>query len=128
MIAMNSCGKTSFLRALGRPWIFLMMAASYLTLQLPRRLSRPLQIGWSAVQVWVKVVEVRDDGSGQPKINCSMKVVSQEDGSDLDPTNAAANRGGGGGGGRGGGVSFGGPQSDAPPEVCNSPLQVGWCR
>ncbi|BDA46039.1 probable nucleolar protein of 40 kDa [Coccomyxa sp. Obi] len=66
-------------------------------------------------QVWVKVVEVRDDGSGQPKINCSMKVVSQEDGADLDPTNAAAIRGGGGG--RGGGISFGGPQSDAPPEV-----------
>ena len=61
-------------------------------------------------------MEVRDDGSGQPKINCSMKVVSQEDGSDLDPTNAAASRGGGGGG-RGGGVTFGGPQSDAPPEV-----------
>ncbi len=74
---------------------------------------------WSAVQVWVKVVEVRDDGSGQPKINCSMKVVSQEDGSDLDPTNTAASRGGGGGG-RGGGVTFGGPQSDAPPEVCAS--------
>ncbi len=88
-------------------------------------LSRPLQMCWSAVQVWVKVVEVRDDGSGQPKINCSMKVVSQEDGSDVDPTNAAANRGGGGGGGRGGGISFGGPQSDAPPEVCKSPLQVG---
>ena len=38
-------------------------------------------------QVWVKVTEVRDDGGGPPKINCSMKAVSQEDGTDLDPDN-----------------------------------------
>ncbi len=73
-------------------------------------------------QVWVKVVEVRDDGSGQPKVNCSMKIVSQEDGRDLDPTNAAASRGAGGGRG-GGDAGFRGPQSDSPPVVLPS---SGW--
>lgn len=59
-------------------------------------------------QVWVKVTEVRDDGGGQPKINCSMRAVSQEDGRDLDPDNAAAGRRA---------PQFGGPVTDAPPEA-----------
>ena len=59
-------------------------------------------------QVWVKVTEIRDDPSGQPKINCSMRAVSQEDGRDLDPGNAAAGRRA---------QQFGGPMSDAPPEA-----------
>ena len=62
------------------------------------------------MQVWVKVVEIRDDGGGNPKINCSMKAVSQEDGADLDPDNAAASR-------RSGDAQFRGPMSDAPPDV-----------
>ena len=67
----------------------------------------------ASAQVWVKVVEIRDDGGGNPKINCSMKAVSQDSGADLDPGNAAAARGGGGGN-----AQFSGPMSDAPPEVC----------
>ncbi|CAL5227873.1 g10913 [Coccomyxa viridis] len=60
-------------------------------------------------QVWVKVSEVRDDGGGPPKINCSMKAVNQEDGTDLDPDNTrGATRGRPG---------FQGPMTDAPPEV-----------
>jgi hypothetical protein len=65
----------------------------------------------ASAQVWVKVVEIRDDGGGNPKINCSMKAVSQDDGADLDPGNAAAARRGGGD------AQFRGPVSDAPPEV-----------
>eukprot|EP00775_Hariotina_reticulata_P012440 gene12440-12577_t len=36
--------------------------------------------------VWVKVVEVGEDARG-PKIGCSMKLVDQADGTDLDPKN-----------------------------------------
>lgn len=38
--------------------------------------------------VWVKVCEViEDDGSGRgPKIQCSIKLVDQKSGEDLDPT------------------------------------------
>jgi hypothetical protein len=60
------------------------------------------------------VTEVRDDGGGQPKINCSMRAVSQEDGRDLDPDNAAA-------GGRRAPQFGGGPVSDAPPEASPPP-------
>lgn len=73
----------------------------------------------SRTQVWVKVTEVRDEGGGPPKVNCSMKVVSQEDGTDLDPDNIrGAQRGGGGGGGGGGRSGFQGPVTEAPPEAC----------
>ena len=38
-------------------------------------------------EVWVKVTSVEpDDRSGELRVNGSMKAVSQEDGSDLDPT------------------------------------------
>lgn len=60
---------------------------------------------------------MRDDNGGPPKVNCSMKVVSQEDGSDLDPNSTAVSRGGGGRGRGGGDMGFRGPQRDAPPEV-----------
>ena len=39
-------------------------------------------------QVWVKLVEVRDDGGGNLKLGCSMKAVDQQTGADLDPQNA----------------------------------------
>lgn len=39
-------------------------------------------------QVWVKLVEVRDDGGGNLKLGCSMKAVNQQTGADLDPQNA----------------------------------------
>ena len=61
------------------------------------------------MQVWVKVIEIRDEGGGNPKINCSMKAVSQDSGADLDPDNAATRRAGD--------AQFLGPVSDAPPEV-----------
>jgi hypothetical protein len=60
----------------------------------------------------VKVLEVRDDGTGNPKVNCSARAVDQETGADLDPSNRLAFSGGPGGGGGGGG-----PQSNEPPEV-----------
>ena len=68
----------------------------------------------SHMQVWVKVTEVRDEGGGPPKVNCSMKVVSQEDGTDLDPDNTRGAQRGGGGGRSG----FQGPVTEAPPEAC----------
>ena len=61
------------------------------------------------MQVWVKVSQVQDDG-GPPKVSCSMKQVSQEDGADLDPQNTMGAR-------RGGHPGFQGPASEAPPEV-----------
>ena len=64
---------------------------------------------WCDKQVWVKVSEVRDEGGGPPKINCSMKTVSQEDGTDLDPGNTR--------GAARGRPGFQGPMTDAPPEV-----------
>ena len=76
----------------------------------------------AARQVRVKVTEVRDDGGGPPKINCSMRAVDQETGQDLDPDGAllrgAGRPGGGGGGPRG-------PVSDAPPEVCARMFELG---
>ena len=64
------------------------------------------------MQVWVKVSQVQDDG-GPPKVSCSMKLVSQEDGADLDPQNTQ--------GARRGHPGFQGPASEAPPEVCPPP-------
>ncbi|WIA36670.1 hypothetical protein OEZ86_007953 [Tetradesmus obliquus] len=53
-------------------------------------------------EVWVKVVEVGHDDRG-PKIGCSMKLVDQADGTDLDPQNLRYRpRGEGGQGGPGG--------------------------
>ncbi|DBA79854.1 TPA: hypothetical protein ACH3X2_007690 [Trebouxia sp. C0005] len=64
-------------------------------------------------EVWVKVTEVREEGNGAFKVACSMKAVSQEDGTDLDPNNAqGASRGGGGPPG-----GFRGPVSDTPPDI-----------
>mmetsp|Transcript_26220 Transcript_26220/g.77861 ORF Transcript_26220/g.77861 Transcript_26220/m.77861 type:complete len:587 (-) Transcript_26220:1722-3482(-) len=64
--------------------------------------------------VWVKVISVTPDASGE-RVNGSMKAVSQNDGTDLDPTGALTAPGGGGAGGGGGGAGgFG--RSDAPPE------------
>ena len=53
--------------------------------------------------IWIKVVEVDDDGSGRGvKIGCSLKVVDQTTGEDLDPTGLRYKpRREGGGGGRG---------------------------
>lgn len=65
-------------------------------------------------EVWVKVVEVRQESNGF-KVACSMKAVSQEDGTDLDPSNTQAGGPKGGGGGPPGG--FRGPVSDSPPEL-----------
>jgi len=69
--------------------------------------------------VRVKVTEVRDDGAGPPRTNCSIKAVDQATGEDLDPNNtlAGGGRGPGGGGGGGGGGGARGPVSDAPPEA-----------
>lgn len=57
--------------------------------------------------VWVKVVEVGQDDRGV-KIGCSIKVVGQREGEDLDPTNLRykPREGGGAGGGGGHRVSF----------------------
>lgn len=60
-------------------------------------------------QVWVKVVDIQQS-DGPLKINCSMKAVSQEDGSDLDPQNQISKR-------PAAGSNFRGPVSDSPPEV-----------
>ena len=62
-------------------------------------------------QVWVKLIEIQDDGRGGMKISCSMKAVDQESGKDLDPTNAMAARPRGGGGG------VGVPGDPNPPEI-----------
>lgn len=38
--------------------------------------------------IWVKVVEIKDAEPGSdrgPKVSCSLKLVSQRDGTDLDP-------------------------------------------
>ena len=40
------------------------------------------------IQVWVKLVEMREDGGGNMKLGCSMKAVDQSTGTDLDPSNA----------------------------------------
>lgn len=63
------------------------------------------------LQVWVKILEVRDDPGGNLKINCSARAVDQESGQDLDPDNRLA---GGGGGGRG---YQDGPLKDEPPPL-----------
>ena len=80
-----------------------------------RRTKRPVRHAGVVWQVRVKVTEVRDDGGGPPKVNCSMRAVDQETGEDLDPGGALLR-----GGGRpiGGGGAPRGPVSDAPPEVC----------
>eukprot|EP00897_Mesotaenium_endlicherianum_P006365 jgi/Mesen1/5757/ME000292S04849 len=39
-------------------------------------------------EVWVKVVSMKDEDSGNPKVGCSMKLVNQTDGTDRDPGNA----------------------------------------
>ena len=58
--------------------------------------------------VMVKVVElVEDEQRGGMKIGCSMKLVSQRDGADLDPGNVKYKPRGGGGGGGGGGFQGG---------------------
>ena len=57
----------------------------------------------------MKVSQVREEGGAPPKINCSMKVVSQEDGADLDPGNTR--------GAQGGRPGFQGPVTDAAPEA-----------
>lgn len=53
-------------------------------------------------QVWVKVVEVReDDNTGRTRIGCSVKLANQRDGTDLDPHGINYQpRPEGGGGGR----------------------------
>ena len=38
--------------------------------------------------MWVKLVEVRDDGGGALKLGASMRAVHQETGADLDPQGA----------------------------------------
>ena len=38
--------------------------------------------------MWVKLVEMREDGGGNMKLGCSMKAVDQSTGADLDPSNA----------------------------------------
>ncbi|KAL4418798.1 hypothetical protein ABPG77_010207 [Micractinium sp. CCAP 211/92] len=48
--------------------------------------------------VWVKVVDITFDERG-PKIGCSIKLVSQTDGTDLDPANSKYRPRGEGGGG-----------------------------
>ncbi|KAL4425307.1 hypothetical protein ABPG75_009323 [Micractinium tetrahymenae] len=48
--------------------------------------------------VWVKVVDITFDERG-PKIGCSIKLVSQSDGTDLDPANSKYRPRGDGGGG-----------------------------
>ncbi|PRW33884.1 S1 RNA binding domain-containing isoform B [Chlorella sorokiniana] len=66
-------------------------------------------------QVWVKILEVRQEGPGNFKIAASRRAVDQDGGADLDPDNllAQARGPGGGGGGHGGG----GRDSDEPPEL-----------
>jgi len=53
-------------------------------------------------QVWVKVVEVREDeNTGRTRIGCSLKLANQRDGTDLDPHGINYQpRPEGGGGGR----------------------------
>ena len=54
--------------------------------------------------MWVKVVEVRtDDPGAPPKIGCSIKLVNQKEGNDLDPHGLKYRPRGEGGGGGGGG-------------------------
>ncbi|KAK9817647.1 hypothetical protein WJX72_000130 [[Myrmecia] bisecta] len=60
-------------------------------------------------QVFVKVSDIREDG----KISCSMRAVSQADGTDLDPTNSLHARRGG----PGAAVSGAAVGSDEPPTV-----------
>ncbi|KAK3236942.1 hypothetical protein CYMTET_52949 [Cymbomonas tetramitiformis] len=74
----------------------------------------------SGKKVWVKVVEVRTDNADRLRIGCSMKVVNQEDGTDLDPNNEQSlpsAPGAGGGGGAPARGPRGGPRSDEPPEL-----------
>lgn len=46
----------------------------------------------SCAQVFVKILEVAEDGGGRVKVGASIKVVDQESGADLDPGNLAAAR------------------------------------
>lgn len=61
------------------------------------------------VQVWVKIVDIQEDGHGPVKLNCSMKAVDQDSGADLDPENKMARQRQAGG--------RDGPVSDEPPEL-----------
>lgn len=67
-------------------------------------------------KVWVKILSV-EEGPGGPKVACSMKAVSQEDGRDLDPDNRLASRGGGAPRGAGAGINAGRANlsNEAPP-------------
>lgn len=49
---------------------------------------------WSylLLQVFIKILEVTDDGTGRIKVGASMKVCDQETGTDLDPNNLAGSR------------------------------------
>jgi len=58
-------------------------------------------VGTQGEKVWVKVVDVTEDERG-PKIACSLKLVSQRDGADLDPHNVKYKPRGGDGSGPGG--------------------------
>ncbi len=58
---------------------------------------------YNSVSQWVQVVEVTDDGGERgPKVACSIKLVDQREGTDLDPHNVKWQpRGEGGPGGHG---------------------------
>ena len=75
-------------------------AAAALRVADERKVNKLRLIIAEGEECWVKVVRV--DGE---RIALSMKAVSQEDGTDLDPSNALAGAGGGGGG------------SDEPPPL-----------
>lgn len=44
------------------------------------------------LQVWVKILEVRQEGPGNYKLAASRRAVDQDSGADLDPDNLLAQR------------------------------------
>jgi hypothetical protein len=75
------------------------------------------------------VVEVSDDGSGRgPRIGCSIKLVNQADGTDLDPGGSRYRPRGGGAGGGGGGRGGGPVGADAGAVVKGGAIDWGHLR
>ena len=50
------------------------------------------QEAFPCAQVFVKILEVAEDGGGRVRVGASIKVVDQESGADLDPGNLATAR------------------------------------
>eukprot|EP00793_Prasinoderma_coloniale_P006378 PRCOL_00001208-RA len=112
--------------------VFISQVSSYLGLDRgatdEEKIEALQEVAKTGESVYVKVIGVGTDEQGRLKIACSMRVVSQSDGTDKDPNNLVASgdpKTGGGGdamGGQGGGSLPG--ASNAPIASIDDPLYL----